>query len=112
MEELPDCKEHGDALIICTSGTTGRHKAVVHSFRSFSTCIRAYSQWDLGIYTSQDQVLQVAACSWILHMSEIILPLVVGGTLVLLRPNGHLDMDYFSQTLVHQQVTTITIGPG
>ncbi|CAF1437173.1 unnamed protein product, partial [Adineta steineri] len=112
MEELPDCKEHGDALIICTSGTTGRHKAVVHSFRSFATCIRAYSQWDLGIYTSQDQVLQVAACSWILHISEIMLPLVVGGTLVLLRPNGHLDMDYFSQTLVQQQVTTVTIGPG
>ncbi|CAF1410830.1 unnamed protein product, partial [Adineta steineri] len=112
MEELPDCKEHGDALIICTSGTTGRHKAVVHSFRSFATCIRAYSQWDLGIYTSQDQVLQVAACSWILHISEIMLPLVVGGTLVLLRPNGHLDMDYFSQALMQQQVTTITIGPG
>ncbi|CAF1462357.1 unnamed protein product, partial [Adineta steineri] len=112
MEELPDCKEHGDALIICTSGTTGRHKAVVHSFRSFATCIRAYSQWDLGIYTSQDHVLQVAACSWILHISEIMLPLVVGGTLVLLRPNGHLDMDYFSQALMQQQVTTITIGPG
>ncbi|CAF1312241.1 unnamed protein product [Adineta steineri] len=112
MEELPDCKEHGDALIICTSGTTGRHKAVVHSFRSLSTSIRAFSQWDLHMYTSQDQVLQVAACSWILHISEIMLPLVVGGTLVLLRPNGHLDMDYFSQTLIQQQVTTITIGPG
>ncbi|CAF1166800.1 unnamed protein product [Adineta steineri] len=112
MEELPDCKEHGDALIICTSGTTGRHKAVVHSFRSFSTCIRAYRQWGLGVYTGQDQVLQVAACSWILHISEIMLPLVVGGTLVLLRPNGHLDMDYFSQTLMQQQVTTVTIGPG
>ncbi|CAF1063333.1 unnamed protein product [Adineta steineri] len=112
MEELPDCKEHGDALIICTSGTTGRHKAVVHSFRSLSTSIRAFSQWGLSVYTSQDQVLQVAACSWILHISEIILPLVVGGTLVLLRPNGHLDMDYFSETLMQQQVTTITIGPG
>ncbi|CAF3739353.1 unnamed protein product [Adineta steineri] len=112
MEELPDCKEHGDALIICTSGTTGRQKAVVHSFRSLSTSIRAFTQWNLDVYTSQDQVLQVAACSWILHISEIMLPVVVGGTLVLLRPNGHLDMDYFSQTLIRQQVTTITIGPG
>ncbi|CAF1344799.1 unnamed protein product [Adineta steineri] len=112
MEELPDCKEHGDALIICTSGTTGRHKAVVHSFRSLSTSVCAFSQWDLGVYTNKDQVLQVAACSWILHMSEIMLPLVVGGALVLLRPNGHLDIDYFSQTLMQQQVTTITIGPG
>ncbi|CAF0892065.1 unnamed protein product [Adineta steineri] len=112
IEELPDCEEQGDALIICTSGTTGRHKAVVHSFRSLSTSIRAFSQWDLHVYTSQDQVLQVAACSWILHISEIMLPLVVGGTLVLLRPNDHLDMDYFSQTLIQQQVTTITIGPG
>ena len=44
--------------------------------------------------------------------SMIPLALVVGGTLVLLRPGGHLDMDYFSQTLIDQQVTALTIGPG
>ena len=112
MNDLPDCRESGASLIICTSGTTGRHKAVVHTYKSLAACILAYIQWDLGLYTSKNQVLQVAANSWILHVSEIILPLVVGGTLVLLRPNGHLDMAYFSQTLIDQQVTTLTIGSG
>ena len=112
MNDLPDCRECGAALIICTSGTVGRHKAVVHTYKSLSACIFAYTEWDLGLYTSQNQVLQVAASSWILHVTEIVLPLVVGGTLVLLRSNGHLDMAYLSQTLIHQQVTTLTIGPG
>jgi non-ribosomal peptide synthetase component F len=112
IDGLPDCKERGAALIICTSGTTGRHKAVVHTHKSFSAAILAYMQWDLGLYTSQNQVLQVATSSWILHVSEIMLPLIVGGTLVLLRPNGHLDMAYFSQTLIRQQVMTLTIGSG
>jgi non-ribosomal peptide synthetase component F len=112
MTELPECREHGAALIMCTSGTTGRPKAIVHTFKSFSACIFAYIQWNLRLYTIRDHVLQVAACSWILHLSEILLPLVVGGTLVLLRPGGHLDMSYFSQTLINQQVTTLTTGSG
>jgi non-ribosomal peptide synthetase component F len=112
VSDLPVCREYGPAYIICTSGTTGRPKAIVHTHRSFSVSTAAYVQWDVGMYTIRDQVLQVAACSWNLHIFETSLALVVGGTLVLLRPNGHLDMAYLSQTLMHQKVTTLTIGPG
>jgi non-ribosomal peptide synthetase component F len=110
VDDLPGCRQCSAALIICTSGTNGRHKAIVHTHKSFSACIRAYTEWDLDLYTSQQQVLQVAASSSFLHALEIVLPLITGGTLVLLRPNGHLDMAYFSQTVEHQQVTTMTIG--
>jgi non-ribosomal peptide synthetase component F len=110
-DDLLNCRGCGVAVIVCTSGTTGRQKAVVHTFKSISACILAYIQWDLGLYTTQDQLLQVAACSWLLHVPEIMVPLAVGGTLVLLRPGGHLDMAYFSQTLIQQQVTTVKIGP-
>ena len=85
-------------------------KAVVHTFQSVSAHIYANIQF-LDLYTVQQQGLQVSACSWVLHVSEILSALVVGGTLVLLRPNGHLDMAYFSETVMHQQVTSITIGP-
>ncbi|CAF4360152.1 unnamed protein product [Rotaria sp. Silwood2] len=109
--DLPVCEEYGAAYIICTSGTTGRQKAVVHTHKSFSACAAAFIQSDVGMYTLRDQVLQVAASSWILHLTEISVPLVVGGTLVLLRSGGNLDMAYFCRTLVYQQVTTLTIGP-
>jgi non-ribosomal peptide synthetase component F len=112
MYDLPVCSKRGPAYIICTSGTTGRPKAIVHTHRSFSASNYAYAQWDVGMYTAQDQVLQVATCSWILHLTEVAMPLIVGGTLVLLRPGGHLDMAYFSETLMYQQVTAFLVGPG
>lgn len=111
VRDLPVCRENDPAYIICTSGTTGRQKAIVHTHRSFSACINAYGQWDIDMYTVRDQVLQVAVCSWAVHLLEISSTLVFGGTLVLLRPGGHLDMDYFSRTVIHHQVTTLTIGP-
>jgi hypothetical protein len=64
------------------------------------------------MFTARDQVLQVATCTWNLHLAEVSLPLILGGTLVLLRPGGNLDMAYFSQTLAYQQVTTLLIGHG
>jgi acyl-coenzyme A synthetase/AMP-(fatty) acid ligase len=111
MDDLPVYSEWGPAFIIFTSGTTGRPKAIVHTHKSLLASVIAYVQWDLGIYTIRDQALQVASCSWILHVYEILLPPVVGGTLVLLKPGGNLDMSYFSRTLFHQQVTTFIIGP-
>ncbi|CAF1525664.1 unnamed protein product, partial [Adineta steineri] len=109
--DLPVFKEYGAAFIIFTSGTTGQPKAAVHTHKSFSANIAAFIQWNVGVYTARDHVLQVATCSWIPHIVEFSLPLVVGGTLVLLRPGGHLDVAYFSQTLMHQQITTLIIGP-
>jgi non-ribosomal peptide synthetase component F len=104
------CEMNGIAYIICTSGTTGRQKAIVHTHRSLEAGVAALTQSHFEIYSSRDQVLQVAVCSWGMHLLEIPLPLVLGGSLVLLRPGGHLDMAYFSETLIRQQVTTLTIG--
>ncbi|CAF0897899.1 unnamed protein product, partial [Adineta steineri] len=111
MSDLPVCKEYGAAFIVFTSGTTGPPKAVVHTYRSLSASNASYIRWDVGMYTDRDHVLQVSTSSWIIHITEISLPLVVGGTLVLLREGCHLDMAYFSQTLIHQQITTLIINP-
>ncbi|CAF4100111.1 unnamed protein product, partial [Adineta steineri] len=109
-DDLPISREYDAAFIILTSGTTGQPKAVVHTHKSFSAIIAAFIQWNVGIYTARDHVLQVAASSWITHTWEISAPLVVGGTLVLLRQGGHLDVAYFSQTLMRQQITTLIAG--
>ena len=99
-----------DAYIICTSGTTGRQKAIVHTQCSLSASIDALIQWDLEIYSPRDQVVQIASCSWAMHLLEIFPPLVLGTALILLRPGGNLDMAYFTQTLIKRQVNTLTIG--
>lgn len=112
IENLPDCKQHGAAFIICTSGTTGKQKAVVHTHKSFAASTASLAQWDIGLYSIHDHVLQVASCSWILHLVEISLSIVLGGTLVLLRPSGHLDIAYFARSLVKHQITTLTLGAG
>jgi non-ribosomal peptide synthetase component F len=109
-DETIVCEMNGTAYIIYTSGTTGRQKVIVHTHRSLAAGVAALIQSHFEIYSSRDQILQVAVCSWGMHLLEIPLPLVLGGTLVLLRPGGHLDMAYFSGTVIHQQVTTLTIG--
>ncbi|CAF1168864.1 unnamed protein product [Adineta steineri] len=111
MSDLPISREYGATFIIFTSGTTGPPKAVVHTYKSLSASIAAFIQWNADMYTTRDHALQVATCSWTLHITEISLPLVVGSTLVLLRPGGHLDVAYFSQTLMRQQITILLTGP-
>ncbi|CAF4054833.1 unnamed protein product [Adineta steineri] len=111
ISDLPISREYSAAYIIFTSGTTGPPKAVVHTYKSLSASIAAFIQWNVSMYTARDHALQVATCSWTLHITEISLPLVVGSTLVLLRPSGHLDVAYFSQTLMRQQITKLLIGP-
>lgn len=110
--ELFTCREYGAAFVLCTSGTTGRPKPIVHTHKSLSTANYIYSQWDGGMYTIRDQNIQVSPCSWLVHLWEILLPLMVGGTVILLHPGGHMDVAYLSETLSSQQVTTIIISPG
>ena len=111
IHDLPVCNEYGAAYILCTSGTTGQQKLILHTHRSFSASDCTFIPSHAQMYTVRDQVLQVASCSWIPHMTEISMPLIMGGTLILLRPGGHLNMLYFSQTVFRQQVNTLLIGP-
>ncbi|CAF4039983.1 unnamed protein product, partial [Rotaria sp. Silwood1] len=92
INDLPVCKEYGAAYIICKSDTSERPKIVAHTHKCFAAYVLTFVQWDVEASTFRDRVLQVPASSSNLHLIEISIPLVLGGTLVLLRPGGHSDM--------------------
>jgi non-ribosomal peptide synthetase component F len=64
-----------------------------------------------NIINSTDRVLQVAASSFDAHDFEIIGPLSLGGTLVMIKPNGTRDMHYFIETIQRQNVTFMLLVP-
>jgi acyl-coenzyme A synthetase/AMP-(fatty) acid ligase len=96
-------------FIICTSGTTGRQKAIVHTHGSLLASLQARINWEIKY---GDKVLQLAASSWIIHLFEIFLPLVSIslGTLVLLRPGDNLNMDHLYRVIRGKKITILRIG--
>ena len=65
----------------------------------------------MGIFNQNDTVVQSARCSFDIHLEEILGPLIVGGTVVLLSPKGLLDLVYFVDVLVHKQITYFICVP-
>jgi non-ribosomal peptide synthetase component F len=55
--------------------------------------------------------LQLGPCSSDIHVLEIIGPLYFGGTIVMLPPNGNIDLNILCNTLEKQEVTFAFIVP-
>jgi fatty-acyl-CoA synthase len=87
--ELPDISEESTALIMYTSGTTGRPKGVLLSHRNMQlqalTCIRA-----LKIFDDSDVGFLTAPFFHIAGLGSIVANLVVGSTVVI-HPLGAFD---------------------
>ncbi|CAF4274257.1 unnamed protein product, partial [Adineta steineri] len=60
---------------------------------------------------SNDVVAQTVRCSFDVHLLEIIGTLTLGGTLIMLRPDGILDLEYFSSVIKEKQITCIQAVP-
>jgi acyl-coenzyme A synthetase/AMP-(fatty) acid ligase len=60
-----------------------------------------------------DKVLQVVPCSWVIHLFEILMPLVIvpSGTLVLLPSGDNLNVTRFCKTIQNKQITILFINP-
>jgi non-ribosomal peptide synthetase component F len=50
-------------------------------------------------------------CSFDIHVQEVLGTLMIGATVVMLRPRGNIDFDYLSATLLQKQVTFIYTVP-
>ncbi|CAF1675391.1 unnamed protein product, partial [Adineta ricciae] len=95
--------------VIFTSGSTGTPKAVQVRQRNFVEAIR--SLVEVGTFSENDTVAQIVRCSFDIHVEDIIGTLIVGATLVMLRPEGPMDFEYLSRVLVDHHITYIHAVP-
>lgn len=97
-------------FIILTSGTTDKRKLIVHTHESLIAGLRNLITWDTK---HADKILQVVESSWAIHLFEILMALVTvpSGTLVLLPPENHLNINRFCKTIKDKQITIIFINP-
>lgn len=95
------------ACIYYTSGTTGIPKGVTGSFGNMAHMI-GVSRRRYGI---NDEVVMPAVASFTFSISlfELMSPLSIGGTLIILERDHVLDLERMVRTL--QQVTMFHIGP-
>ncbi|MEU4146693.1 amino acid adenylation domain-containing protein, partial [Streptomyces parvulus] len=97
------------AYVIYTSGSTGRPKGVVVSHRAIVNRL-AWMQDTYGLEPS-DRVLQKTPSGFDVSVWEFFWPLVQGATLVVARPEGHLDPAYLADTVRREGVTTLHFVP-
>ncbi|MEV5013905.1 non-ribosomal peptide synthase/polyketide synthase [Streptomyces sp. NPDC053780] len=97
------------AYVIYTSGSTGRPKGVVVSHRAIVNRL-AWMQDTYGLEPS-DRVLQKTPSGFDVSVWEFFWPLVQGATLVVARPEGHLDPAYLADTVRSAGVTTLHFVP-
>ena len=72
-------------------------------------CIQSLVQ--VNLFTENDTVLQMASCSYDVHVQEILGSLIVGCTSVMLHPHGNMDLDYVVAVVKEKQVSYMQSVP-
>jgi non-ribosomal peptide synthetase component F len=55
--------------------------------------------------------MQIAECSFDVHVGDIFGTVMIGATLTMLHPRGLLDLEYLTQVLEEKQITCMTSVP-
>ena len=95
------------AYVIYTSGTTGQPKGVMTSHSNLVNYI-SVAQERFG-FDRHDTMPAIARFTFSITMFELLLPLFIGGTLVILEREHILDCKRMIQTL--EQVTVVHMSP-
>ena len=66
-------------------------------------CVHTLVQ--VNLFTNKDTMLQMASCSYDVHVQEIIGAMIVGGSSVMLRPLGNMDLQYVMKVLHGKQIS-------
>ena len=66
---------------------------------------------NIDTFNEKDTVVQMARCSFDIHVQEILGTLMNGATLVMLHPRGTLDFEYLSTILTNKQITYMHTVP-
>lgn len=97
------------AYVIYTSGSTGQPKGVAIAHSGIINRLK----WMQETYalTATDRVLQKTPFSFDVSLWEFFWPLANRATLVVAKPGGHQDVDYLTQTIATQKITTMHFVP-
>jgi amino acid adenylation domain-containing protein len=110
-KDNPACEMSVDnlAYVIYTSGSTGMPKGVMISHRAI--CNRLLWMLPAFGFTEQDRFLQKTPISFDASVWELFVPLFVGATQIMARPEGHQDSAYLARVIAEQGVTTLQLVP-
>jgi microcystin synthetase protein McyA len=97
------------AYVIYTSGSTGKPKGAMNTHKGISN--RLLWMQDTYQLTASDGILQKTPFSFDVSVWEFFWPLLVGATLVVVKPEGHKDSAYLIKLIQQQQITTIHFVP-
>ena len=66
---------------------------------------------EINSFNKDDTALQMARCSFDIHVQEILGIICVGACLVMLHPRGTIDFDYLTGIFYKQQITYMHAVP-
>ncbi|MFZ4699133.1 MAG: non-ribosomal peptide synthetase, partial [Candidatus Methylumidiphilus sp.] len=97
------------AYVIYTSGSTGMPKGVMIAHQALVN----HMIWMQNVFafTSEDKILQKTPFSFDASVWEFYAPLLNGGTMVLLKPEGHTDINLLFASLTQNQITVLQLVP-
>ncbi|HMS34192.1 MAG TPA: amino acid adenylation domain-containing protein [Ignavibacteria bacterium] len=97
------------AYVIYTSGSTGQPKGVMISHAS----IVNHMLWmkDVFKFDSSDSVFQKTPFSFDASVWEFYMPLIIGGRLIMAKPQGHMDTPYLVETIIVNNITILQLVP-
>lgn len=104
-----DITEEQLAYCIYTSGTTGNPKGVLNAHAGLSN--RLFWMRDELNITANSVLLHKTPYVFDVSVWELTMPFIVGCTLVIARPEGHLDPEYLQDTIAKEKVTLIHFVP-
>ena len=97
------------AYVIYTSGSTGQPKGVMISHAS----IVNHMLWlkEVFGFDSSDSVFQKTPFSFDASVWEFYMPLIIGGRLVMAKPQGHMDTPYLVETIIKNNISILQLVP-
>lgn len=65
----------------------------------------------IKVFIQEDTVLQMARCSYDVHVQEILGTLIFGASLIMLHPEGNMDLEYLLKIINEKQITYMQTVP-
>ncbi|CAF3893402.1 unnamed protein product, partial [Adineta steineri] len=97
------------AYVVFTSGSTGIPKGVQIRHRNLMACIN--SLVSINLFSNKDTMIQMANCSYDVHVQEVIGALSVGATIIMLHPEGNMDIEYVINVLNKKGISYLQSVP-